>query len=152
MFGFSKKSKDKLIGIHPDLVRVVNRAIELSMVDFSVFEGMRTKERQVMLVKSGASTTMNSRHLTGHAVDLVAYVGGDLSWDWPLSYKIAEAVQAASRELNVKIVWGGVWDKLITDYRSPSAASADYAARRRAAKKRVFIDGPHFELSKAVYP
>lgn len=152
MFSFSKKSINNLIGVHPDLVKVVERAIQISDCDFSVFEGMRSTARQRELVASGASTTMNSRHLTGHAVDLVGYVGGSIRWETSLSYKIATAMQKASKELGVKIVWGGVWDKLLTDYTSPSGASADYVARRRKAKKRVFVDAPHFELSWSAYP
>ena len=69
---------EKLKGVNIDLVSVVHRALELSDIDFAVTEGLRTKERQAELVKAGASKTMNSRHITGHAVDLAAIVGSVL--------------------------------------------------------------------------
>ncbi|OAV09518.1 Phage endolysin [Moraxella catarrhalis] len=68
-------------GVHPDLVKVVLHAIKISPVDFSVMEGVRTKEHQRELVKKRASKTMNSRHLTGHAVDIVPIIGGKISWN-----------------------------------------------------------------------
>ena len=126
MYVLSKKSLDRLTGVHPDLVRVVKRAIEITPVDFAVREGVRSKSRQEQLVKAGASQTMNSRHLTGHAVDLGAYVSGSVRWDWPLYYKIADAVKQAAAELGVPIEWGGDWRKL------------KY--------------GPHFQLPHKEYP
>lgn len=125
-YQLSKKSLSRLEGVHDDLVRVVKRAIEITTVDFTVLEGLRTKERQAQLLKAGATTTMNSRHLTGHAVDLGALVGGKVRWDWPLYYKIADAMKAASAELDIPIEWGGDWKK--------------------------FKDGPHFELNRRNYP
>lgn len=126
MFVLSKKSLDRLSGVHPDLVRVVKRAIEITTVDFAVLEGVRSKSRQEQLVKAGASQTMNSRHLTGHAVDLGAYVSGSVRWDWPLYHKIADAVKQAAAELGVPLEWGGDW--------------------------RTFKDGPHFQLPHKEYP
>lgn len=121
MFKLSQRSIDRLNGVHPDLVSVVKHAIERSEVDFMVTEGLRTKERQKELVAAGASKTMNSRHITGHAVDLAAYVNG-IRWDWPLYEKIAKAMKQAAYELNIKIEWGGDW--------------------------KSFKDGPHFQLSR----
>ena len=126
MFVLSKKSLDRLTGVHPDLVRVVKRAIEITTVDFAVLEGVRSKSRQEQLVKAGASQTMNSRHITGHAVDLGAYVSGSVRWDWPLYHKIADAMKQAAAELGVPIEWGGDW--------------------------RTFKDGPHFQLPHKEYP
>ena len=126
MYVLSRKSLDRLAGVHPDLVRIVKRAIEITTVDFAVLEGVRSKARQEQLVKAGASQTMNSRHLTGHAVDLGAYVSGSVRWDWPLYYKIADAVKQAAAELGVPIEWGGDW--------------------------RTFKDGPHFQLPHKEYP
>ena len=120
------RSKQRLKGVHPDLVKVVKRAIEISDVDFTVLEGLRSVDRQRKLVDKGASTTMNSRHLTGHAVDLGAWVGGTVRWDWPLYHKIAAAMKQAAKELDVEIVWGGDWTK--------------------------FPDGPHFQLDWGKYP
>lgn len=120
------KSKFRLRGVHPDLVRVVSRAIELTPVDFTVLEGLRSTIRQVELFKSGASKTMKSRHLTGHAVDLGALVSGSVRWDWPLYYKLAEAMKTASLELLIPLEWGGDWE--------------------------TFKDGPHFQLPWKEYP
>lgn len=119
MFKLSQRSLDRLQGVHPDLVSVVKLAIERSDVDFMVTEGLRTKDRQKELVAAGASKTMNSRHITGHAVDLAAYVNG-IRWDWPLYEKIAKAMKQAAYELNIKIEWGGDW--------------------------KSFKDGPHFQM------
>jgi peptidoglycan L-alanyl-D-glutamate endopeptidase CwlK len=125
-YTLGSRSKKRLEGVHPDLVRVVERAIELTEVDFTVLEGMRTVARQKKLVAKGASTTMNSRHLTGHAVDIGAWVDGTVRWDWPLYYKLADAMKQAAKELNVDLEWGGDW--------------------------KSFKDGPHYQLSWAAYP
>lgn len=122
MYILSQRSKNKLQGVHPDLVAVVKRAINLTTQDFMVIEGMRTLERQEELVAKGASQTMNSRHLTGHAVDLAPY---PLAWDWPLFYPIADAMKLAAKELDVDLEWGGDW--------------------------KTFKDGPHFQLSWSSY-
>lgn len=151
-YQLSKKSLSKLEGVHDDLVRVVKRAIEITQVDFTVLEGMRSKARQAQLVASGASKTMDGRHLTGHAVDLAAYVAGSPRWDWPLYYKLAEAVQQAAKELSVQIVWGGVWDRTLNQIGVPADEVAAYVQRRRDLGKKAFIDGPHFELSRKEYP
>lgn len=125
-FRLSVRSRDRLKGVHPDLVAVVERAIQLTGVDFMVTEGLRTPTRQAELVRAGASRTQNSRHLTGHAVDVAALVAGQVRWDWPLYPRIAEAFRQAARELNTPITWGGDWPKL--------------------------RDGPHFELDRKAYP
>ena len=80
-FKLGKKSLEKLNGVHPDLVKVVKRAIELTEIDFSVGEGLRTLEKQKEYLAKGATTTLKSRHLTGHAVDLFAFVGKEVRWD-----------------------------------------------------------------------
>lgn len=121
----NKKSIDRLSGVHPDLVAVVKLAIELSDINFQVIEGVRSKARQEQLVKAGASKTMNSMHLTGHAVDLCALINDSVRWDWPLYFKIADAMKQAATQLKISIEWGGDW--------------------------RTFKDGPHFELSRKVY-
>ena len=73
MYFLGKRSTDNLKGVHPDLVKVVQRAISITKQDFAVIEGLRSKERQEQLVKEGKSQTTNSRHLTGHAVDIVPW-------------------------------------------------------------------------------
>lgn len=125
-FVFSPRSLKALTGVHPDLVMVMRRALQLTTVDFVVTEGRRSVVRQQELYDAGATSTMNSRHLTGHAVDVAAWVAGTVRWDWPLYGKIAEAVKEAAEELEVPIVWGGDW--------------------------KTFKDGPHFELDRRFYP
>lgn len=119
-YKLSNRSKSRLKGVHPDLVAVVERAIEITEQDFTVLEGLRSKERQKQLYKSGASKTMNSRHLTGHAVDIAPYVDGGVSWDWDYYYPMADAMKKAAKELRVPLEWGGDW--------------------------KSFKDGPHFQL------
>ena len=113
MFKLSEKSLSRLEGVHDDLVKVVKRAIEISDVDFVVGEGLRTVERQKELFRQGASKTMNSRHLTGKAVDLFAIVAGKITWH-PAPYdKIANAMLQAAAELKVPIVWGKDFKTLV---------------------------------------
>jgi peptidoglycan L-alanyl-D-glutamate endopeptidase CwlK len=125
------RSQRNLLGVHPSLVKVVRRAAEVvdgrdDGLGFVVTEGLRTVMRQSELVKAGASKTMNSKHLTGHAVDLAATVGGDVRWDWPLYASLAGIMKRAAQEVGVAITWGGDW--------------------------KSFKDGPHFEIDPAVYP
>jgi peptidoglycan L-alanyl-D-glutamate endopeptidase CwlK len=120
----SSRDMQRLAGVHPDLVRVISRA--RASADFIVTEGLRTGSRQRQLVAAGASQTMHSRHLTGHAVDLAALVDGAVRWDWPLYDRLALVVKRAAVEEEVAIVWGGDWPK--------------------------FRDGPHFELDRQRYP
>jgi peptidoglycan L-alanyl-D-glutamate endopeptidase CwlK len=104
-FILGKRSTDNLVGVHPDLVRVVKRALELSEVDFTVIEGLRTKERQAELLKQGFTRTMNSRHIIGQAVDIVP-----LPVDWNNKARfglVAAAMKKAAAEFGVKITWGG---------------------------------------------
>lgn len=156
-FVLGAKSRAELKGVHPDLVRVVERAIQITSQDFSVHDGLRTLEEQKRLVAAGASQTMNSKHRPqsdgyGHAVDLVPYINGKLRWEWPAIYPIAAAVWQASRELGVPIRWGGAWINLSEiKTGTPGAMQAAvnaYGAARRKAGKSAFTDGPHFELAR----
>lgn len=122
----SRRSRDRLVGVHPALIAVVEAAIVRTPVDFMVTEGLRTRERQAALVRAGASRTLDSRHLTGHAVDVCALIEGKVRWDWPLYSRIATAFKAAALDLGTPIVWGGDWPKL--------------------------RDGPHFELDRRIFP
>lgn len=126
MFRLGTRSKQRLKGVHPDLVAVVERAIELTPIDFTVGEGLRTMARQKRLFAAGKSKTLNSRHLTGHAVDIFPLVNGKPSWDWKYYYPMADAMKKAAKELGVDLEWGGDW--------------------------RSFKDGPHFQLSWKRYP
>jgi len=151
-FVLGKQSLEELEGVHSDLVVVVHRAIELTVQDFSVHDGIRTLEEQKKLVESGASQTLDSRHITGHAVDLVPYINGKLRWEWNPIYRIADAVRMAAKELNIPIRWGGAWDVSFTDTDDLTEdLFSDYIARRRRGGKKAFIDGPHYELPKSQY-
>jgi peptidoglycan L-alanyl-D-glutamate endopeptidase CwlK len=150
------RSLAELEGVHPRLQAVVRRAIELTEQDFGVHDGLRTEAEQREYVRRGVSQTMNSKHMKqadgyGHAVDLVPYVNGKLRWEWEPIYVIAAAVNQAARELNVSLRWGGCWDVSFNTLQpTPAAMEAAvdaYVGRRRAAGKRSFIDGPHYELS-----
>ncbi|MEG6547661.1 M15 family metallopeptidase [Acinetobacter bereziniae] len=129
-YKLSEKSLSKLEGVHPDLIKVVKRAIEITECDFTITEGLRTKERQAQLFKEKKTTTMNSRHLTGHAVDLAAWIivdkKGTVSWDWKYYYIIEKAMKQAAKELEVPIEWGGDW--------------------------KSFKDAPHWQLPFKQYP
>jgi len=152
LYRLGKRSLQRLEGLHPDLVRVIERAIDWTLVDFTVLEGLRTPERQAKLVEAGASKTLNSRHLTGHAVDLGAWLEDEVRWDWPLYHGIANAVAQAARELHVPMIWGGCWDRPLTQIIDAQRAIEDYSKRRLATGKQPFLDGPHFELDRSIYP
>lgn len=121
------KDREKLKGLHPDLVKVIERAAEISDRPFVLLEGKRTLARQKQLLAQGATTTLNSRHLTGHAID-IAPLGpnGKVSWDWPLYYPLAKIIKQAAKEVGVPFEWGGDWKK--------------------------FPDGPHWQLPWKQYP
>lgn len=123
MYKLGQRSKENLEGVHPDLVKVVERAIQITEQDFTVIEGLRSMERQKQLVTNGSSRTMNSRHLTGHAVDIAPW---PISWEWDKFYIIEDAVKQAARELDIPIEWGGDW--------------------------KTFKDGPHWQLPWKDYP
>lgn len=106
-FALGERSQRNLEGVHPDLVSVVKRAIGITKQDFMVIEGMRSLERQKQLLAEGKSKTMNSRHLTGHAVDLCPY---PVDWnDADKFVAISEAMKEAAKELDIPLEWGGDW-------------------------------------------
>lgn len=120
----TKRDLDRMAGVHPDLQRVITAA--RARADFIVTEGLRSSARQRELFAAGATRTMNSRHLTGHAVDLAVRVGNEVRWDWPLYMKLGTIVKEVAAREGVALVWGGDWE--------------------------TFRDGPHFELDRRVYP
>lgn len=120
------RSLKRLEGVHPDLVKVVKLAFDLSPNVFIVTEGLRTLERQKQLLAAGASQTLRSRHLTGHAVDLAVKIGAEVRWDWPLYNGLAVVMKDAANRLEVPVEWGGDW--------------------------KTFKDGPHFQLPWREYP
>ena len=149
MFKLSNRSIDKLAGVDPRLVAVVKRAIELSTVDFGVSEGLRTLETQKKYVAAGKSQTLKSKHLDGRAVDLIAYINGDVCWELNVYDNIADAMAKAAKELGLPIRWGAAWNVPdITKWNGTmEAAMNGYVDARRKEGKRPFIDGPHFEIA-----
>lgn len=112
-FILGKRSTDNLVGVHPKLVAVVKLALELSPIDFTVIEGVRSVERQKQLFKDGFTKTLNSKHFIspktgyGHAVDIVPL---PVDWKNDAAFKlVADAMKKAADELDVKITWGGSW-------------------------------------------
>ena len=128
-FILSPRSRQRLQGVHEDLVQVVERAIRITEVDFAVLEGLRSAERQQQLFEKKATllngVTRKSRHQTGHAVDLGALVDGEVRWDWPLYHKLAAAMKKAAIQLDTALEWGGDWKR--------------------------FPDGPHYQLPRQKY-
>lgn len=122
----NSRSLKNLKGVHPDLVKLMHEASKETPVAFSITEGLRTRERQLALIKAGASKTLESRHLTGHAVDVACLVNEEVRWDWPLYRTLAKHIKEVAKRERVYIVWGGDW--------------------------KSFPDGPHFELDKRFYP
>lgn len=125
-FRLSTRSLITLEGIHPDLRKTVQHAITITPIDFAVLEGVRSIERQRELFDRGATKTMNSRHLTGHAVDIAPYIDGEVSWHWPDYHELAAVIKQAAEDQGVPIEWGGDW--------------------------RSFKDGPHWQLPWKEYP
>jgi len=117
---FSRRSLKNLAGVRPELVLLAGRALVYTDIDFVVIEGLRTLERQRRLFDLGATWTLNSKHLDGQAIDVAAWVDGDIRWDWPLYEKIFEAFEQAGIDYGIHFTWGGDWKK--------------------------YRDGPHFEL------
>lgn len=145
-FGF--RSRRELKGVKAPLQDVANQALSYSPVDFGIIQGVRTSEEQARLVKTWASKTMNSRHLTGHAVDIMAYIGRQGRWDAGLYYRIAEAWWRASKDLGVSITWGGAWGRMLHEYPSAEAAMKAYTRER----EYPFLDLGHYELPREIYP
>lgn len=123
---FGVRSLMRLRGIHPDLRKVMDEAIKITSKDFTILEGRRTPERQKQLLKAGATRTLKSRHITGHAVDIGVLVNGQVRWDWPLYADMAKIIKMAAKRVGVPIEWGGDW--------------------------KTFKDGPHFQLPFEEYP
>ena len=124
-FKFGKKSLEHLSTVHPDLQTLFKRAITASPHDFSITEGVRSQERQKALYEAGKSQTMNSRHITGKAVDIAIFVNGKLTWDYKYYIEVANHIKLVAKSMSIPIVWGG-----------------DFVS---------FKDGPHYELSRKVY-
>lgn len=125
-FSFGTRSLERMKGVHPDIVKVMKSAIACSPLDFTILEGVRTLATQKKYFAQGATRTMNSRHLTGHAIDIAPVIDGSVRWDWPLYYQLAKVVKKCAADLGIKLDWGGDW--------------------------KSFKDGPHWELPWKEYP
>ena len=132
-FALGSRSRKRLEDVHPDLVGVVELAIQISSIDFTVIEGLRTAEQQRKNIAKGVSWTMNSRHLTGHAVDLAPWVNGDIDWNDVMQFRaLGHAVCRAAQIKKIPVIWG--------------------AQKHHGGDWRRTNDMPHFELSSATYP
>lgn len=154
-FALDPLSLGKLAGVHPDLVRVVQKcAADCALpFTFGVSCGLRTIQQQKLDVAAGLSQTQNSRHLDGHAADLVVLVQNQITWAWPVYYILADAMKLASVDTRIPLIWGGCWDKemeLFTD--TAAHESAGYILRSKDRGGHGFVDGPHIELPRAQYP
>lgn len=131
------KSIARTRGVHPDLIKVLELAVtycDAAGLNVQVTEGLRDIERQRFLVDTKKSRTMNSRHLTGHAIDICIYQNNTLTWSFPVFKQAARLFYRAAGELGIDIDWGGDWDE---DGRSDDER---------------LVDGPHFELNRERYP
>ena len=126
MFKFGTRSISNLTGVHPDLQKVMYAAITDAPYDFTITEGLRSPTRQQKLVDEGKSTTLRSRHLTGHAIDLAVIRNGKAIWDIQEYQELSLHIKAKAKELEVPLVWGGDW--------------------------KTFVDAVHYELDRKVYP
>jgi peptidoglycan L-alanyl-D-glutamate endopeptidase CwlK len=156
-FQLGKRSKAELVGVHPDMVKVVKTALKNSLVDFGVFDGIRTAAEQNALYRRKASQIDGYRRIGKHqvqkdgkchAVDLVPWINGGYEWDWEAIYEIAEAVRNAARHHGVPVLWGGCWGHTaLNDLSAPTDKLVEmYVQRKMKAGKRAFNDGPHYQL------
>lgn len=126
-FKLGKRSRAELVGVHPKLVEfvIVGMTDPDCPIDFVVFDGLRTMAEQKRHVANGKSFTMNSKHLTGHAVDLVPFIGNQIVWSWPPFYPLAAHLKRIAKRLGLTVEWGGDWKK---------------------------PDGPHWQIDPRKYP
>lgn len=151
-FKFSSRSRGNLEGVKASLVAVAKTALRQSTVDFIVVDGLRTKAEQSQLVESGASQTLKSKHLTGDAIDVAAWVDGDISWKAAHYLCIATAFSYAADAHNVRIRWGGAWNQPnigeCAKKPTPGKTMLElYKQLRRSQGRGVFLDLGHFELN-----
>ena len=123
-FKFGKTSEEKLSTVNSQLASVARKALELTPIDFGITEGRRS------IVAEGASKTMKSKHLTGHAIDIVCYADDKITWDLEYYQIVANAFALACEELHLNVRWGGSWK--VNDF--------------TLDPENKFIDAVHFEL------
>jgi peptidoglycan L-alanyl-D-glutamate endopeptidase CwlK len=144
---FGNRSEVKLVDVDENLVAVARLALTYSPVDFGITCGLRTQHEQNQLLATGKTQVRHSRHQDGMAIDVVAYVGGKVTWDLEHYITIADAFAKACKELNVKVRWGGAWSHNLDEHTGTEAHEA-YVSLRKSEGRRPFIDGPHFEIPK----
>ena len=139
-FKLGSRSRRALQGVHKDLVGVVEMAIMITEVDFTVYEGLRTIERQKELIKLKKSWTLNSRHLTGHAVDMAPWIDGKIPWEDHAAFEyLAKIMFRAAHLKDTVIEWGGSFGRLGFDEDGEKAWLSRF-------------DGPHFQMPWATHP
>lgn len=151
-FQFGEKSEAELVGVNPDLVKVVRAALQCSDIDFSVHDGLRSIEQQAEYFVDGASQKLVSRHLTGHAVDLYPFVGGKIRTDEQLCNPIAAAMCFAAKSHGIQVEWGGAWGFPLNNYKTAAEARAAYLLSCKLKLKKPFNDLFHFQLPESKYP
>ena len=146
-------SLKRLEGVHPDLIAVTKLALSISKQDFMVVEGVRSLAQQQKYVSKGVSKTLRSRHLTGHAVDVVPWVSGAALWNDEAKFTvIAESFLQAAKLLNIEILWGRSWNLALNYHSSAEEALSSYLFDCKKRNKSPFLDGPHFQLTWKNYP
>lgn len=134
MYKLGKKSKRELIGVNPILAFAVTEAIKITHRDFTVFDGLRTLSEQRKHVRNGASKTMKSKHLSGNAVDLVAWVDGKPSWDEKYYTDIEIAMKTVIQRYNLPIEWAkDIWGWDLPHWQVTKEARKDYDVRKFAS-------------------
>lgn len=119
----SEKSISRMKGVDARLQAVIGAAAAICPLEFQVSEGLRSRERQLMLCMAGKSTTLNGQHCMGRAVDIVVIKDGAANWNFDNYRKVADSVKKAAAQLAVEVEWGGDW--------------------------KTLKDGPHFQLKRS---
>lgn len=165
-FTLGARSLRNMEGLHPDLVKVIKAAIEVTTVDFCILDngGFRSEEDQAALYQQGRNghpgkivtqkdgVSNRSNHQAqvdemGHAVDLVPWVGGAPTWNWEYIFPVIAAVHAAAKTKKVSLTWGGVWDRALVDLDALKLEDEVHQYTIRHAGSDM-LDGPHLELRK----
>lgn len=156
MFKFGERSQKNLIQVHSTLRQAAEYAIAYSSVDFGVYEGVRSVEKERENIRNGTSKLSNPRDCMhciqsdgyGHAVDLVPFINGVYQWDWKACYEIAKWMQQYCFRYGVTIRWGGVWDLPLN--KLSLNLEREVEAYRVRHEGKDFLDGVHFELPREV--
>jgi peptidoglycan L-alanyl-D-glutamate endopeptidase CwlK len=113
MNSLNKRSRDNLATVKPALRQLFEAAIVDSPYNFIVISGKRTLAEQKVLLATGKTTTLNSRHLTGDAADIAVEVNGDITWNGAYYKTVAAHIKKVAKKLGIAIEWGGDWKSFI---------------------------------------